>query len=47
MKEYLLILDKSGFGIYFPTVMAAYEAARTLKITNFKIYYHNDNNTIV
>ena len=38
MKEYLLILDKSGFGIYFPTVMAAYEAARQLNVKNFKIY---------
>ena len=39
MKEYLLILDKDGFGIYFPTIYAAYEAARTLRINNFKIYY--------
>lgn len=39
MKEYLLILDRDGFGIYFPTVMAAYEAAKQLKVTNFKIYY--------
>lgn len=39
MKEYLLILDKSGFGIYFPTVMAAYEAAKTLGVKQFKIYY--------
>lgn len=39
MKEYLLILDKDGFGIYFPTIYAAYEAAKALGVKQFKIYY--------
>lgn len=38
MKEYILILDKDGFGIYFPTITDAYEAAKKLGLKRLKIF---------